>query len=804
MSKAKIIDKKSVDSILGEKNLLSQLHHSFIVNMIYSFQDLDYLYLVMDLLPGGNLRYHLCVKRRFNEKQNKFLIGCILVGLEYIHGQCILHRDIKPENLVFDSNGYLRITDFGIAKKYVVNNKKDTSGTVGYLAPEILCNQNHTYSIDYYAVGIIAYELAYGHRPYIGRSKHEVKQLILTQQAHIDYDELPNGYQDEAADFINQLIQRKPKNRLGKDSIFELINHPWLKDFNWEELKEKKMKAHYIPKQGDNFDKKYCLQSNKLGTETLERYKEITLEPNYGKIFKKFDCDKVPDELKVPEPKIKAADSSNNGNGVCNSSNNSTVTVSRNIKLKVNNPEVKKGGNNSKTVNQRNNSMGNILLNRNINENINSNSINKEVIKPKFGLNNILKKESNDINNNIDNNDKEKEKEKEQNKKEEENNLKFINELKHEIDKKRETKSNFYKNNEISNTIYNKKIVSTVNDKKKVIRLIDDESNNNIHDKINNNFSKSNSIGNINININYNQKNINNNINPNISIRTKNKSAILDSLFDLSLIEKDKIREKSQEKDDLLISQKLTNLNQFVINNHKQKKLGKNKILSGSNSSLSLFPNEMFNNFKGNYFKKMIKNKILNKDILRLKNKNITNNSLLASNSTQNIFKKSTAELSSSYLKPSKKHFLKREIFNGTFYPNKSSSTKYFFFPRKSTSSSIAKKMDVGNKRLSSSSSIRSLKNTKNEFKHENASSIFPGMDSIFNPNLSKDSLKNHEKNLPFINISLNKKNLQNFRNNFSYVNKSNIKNFLNGNGYFSERIKDNEIKGISKDSLNN
>ena len=803
MSKAKIIDKKSVDSILGEKNLLSQLHHSFIVNMIYSFQDLDYLYLVMDLLPGGNLRYHLCVKRRFNEKQNKFLIGCILVGLEYIHGQCILHRDIKPENLVFDSNGYLRITDFGIAKKYVVNNKKDTSGTVGYLAPEILCNQNHTYSIDYYAVGIIAYELAYGHRPYIGRSKHEVKQLILTQQAHIDYDELPNGYQDEAADFINQLIQRKPKNRLGKDSIFELINHPWLKDFNWEELKEKKMKAHYIPKQGDNFDKKYCLQSNKLGTETLERYKEITLEPNYGKIFKKFDCDKVPDELKVPEPKIKAADSSNNGNGVCNSSNNSTVSVSRNIKLKVNNPEVKKGGNNSKTVNQRNNSMGNILLNRNINENINSNSINKEVIKPKFGLNNILKKESNDINNNnIDNNDKEKEKE--QNKKEEENNLKFTNELKHEIDKKRETKSNFYKNNEISNTIYNKKIVSTVNNKKKVIRLIDDESNNNIHDKINNNFSKSNSIGNINININYNQKNINNNINPNISIRTKNKSAILDSLFDLSLIEKDKIREKSQEKDDLLISQKLTNLNQFVINNHKQKKLGKNKILSGSNSSLSLFPNEMFNNFKGNYFKKMIKNKILNKDILRLKNKNITNNSLLASNSTQNIFKKSTAELSSSYLKPSKKHFLKREIFNGTFYPNKSSSTKYFFFPRKSTSSSIAKKMDVGNKRLSSSSSIRSLKNTNNEFKHENASSIFPGMDSIFNPNLSKDSLKNHEKNLPFINISLNKKNLQNFRNNFSYVNKSNKKNFLNGNGYFSERIKDNEINGISKGSLNN
>ena len=124
--------------------------------MIYSFQDNDYLYLFMDLLPVGNLRYHLNIKNHFNEKQIKFLIGCIMIGLKYIHGQNILHRDIKPENLVFDNNGFLRITDFGIAKHYVVNKKKDTSGTVGYLAPEVLCNVNHNFSIDYYAVGIIA------------------------------------------------------------------------------------------------------------------------------------------------------------------------------------------------------------------------------------------------------------------------------------------------------------------------------------------------------------------------------------------------------------------------------------------------------------------------------------------------------------------------------------------------------------------------------------------------------------------------------------------------------------------------
>ena len=837
MSKAKIIDKKSVDSILGEKNLLSQLHHSFIVNMIYSFQDHDYLYLVMDLLPGGNLRYHLCLKRRFNEKQNKFLIGCILVGLEYIHSQKILHRDIKPENLVFDNNGYLRITDFGIAKKYVVNNKKDTSGTVGYLAPEILCNQNHTYSIDYYAVGIIAFELAYGHRPYIGRSKHEVKQLILTQQAHIDYDELPNSYADEAADFINQLIQRKPKNRLGRDGIGELINHPWLNGFDWDELKKKHMKAYYIPKEGDNFDKKYCLQNNKMGTETIERYKEITLEPNYGIIFRKFDCDKIPDELKFVEPKIKYGETTNNGNNICNSSNNSTASISRNNKIKVYN-ENKNGKNglnknNNLIGNQRNNSMGNMHGNRKVNIPDISNNMNRQFSKQMSAINiiardqnefNLEKEKDKDKENNNEKdkgknnekdlemnkkNDKEKEKEKgkekEINIKEEENNFKFINELKYEVDKKRETKINFNKNNDNNNILLNKKNFSTINEKKKIIKLLDDDNNNDLN--INNNIqNKSNSMGNI--ILDYNQKN--NSINPNISIRSKNKSAILENnLIDVSSLEKKDTNEKEnykeKEKESLLINRKYTNLNQYILNNNKPKKLGKTKIMSNSNSSLNIFPNEMLNNFKGSYFKKMIRNKILSKDLVKLKNKNSNNNSLVASNSTQHLLKKNNFDLNSSYLKPTKKHFLRKDMFNGTFYPNKSSSTKSFFFPRKSTSSSMGKKFEITNKRLSSSSSIRSLRKNKNENIPNNISNIFPGsgFDIIFNPNISKDAIKPYDKNLPFINISLNKKHFQNFRNNFSFVNRNHKKNFLNGSGYFSERIKDNEIKVI-KGNKNN
>ena len=112
MSKVKIIDRRSEKSIKAEREFLSQLRHPFIVNMNCAFQDFENLYLVMDLLTGGDLRYHICKIRRFSENKTKFFIACLILGLEYIHSNNIIHRDIKPENLVLDDRGYLRITDF--------------------------------------------------------------------------------------------------------------------------------------------------------------------------------------------------------------------------------------------------------------------------------------------------------------------------------------------------------------------------------------------------------------------------------------------------------------------------------------------------------------------------------------------------------------------------------------------------------------------------------------------------------------------------------------------------------------------
>ena len=127
------------------------------------------------------MRYHFAKHKNFTEQQVRFFIACIIMGLEYIHGNGVLHRDIKPENIVMDQEGYLRITDFGVARQWSPNNAADTSGTPGYMAPEVMCKQNHGIAVDYYSLGIMAYELMLIKRPYSGKGRKEIREQILSR-----------------------------------------------------------------------------------------------------------------------------------------------------------------------------------------------------------------------------------------------------------------------------------------------------------------------------------------------------------------------------------------------------------------------------------------------------------------------------------------------------------------------------------------------------------------------------------------------------------------------------------------------
>ena len=239
----RIITKRSVNSVMNEQKLLKTLRHPFLVNMRYAFQTNETLFLVMDLMKGGDLRYHIGTKRRFSEEEVKFITAWIVIGLEYLHTNQILHRDIKPENLVLDEKGYVRITDLGIARIWSADNSQETSGTPGYMAPEVMWRQNHGIVVDYFALGVIWYEFMMNKRPYLGKSRKEIRDAIFAKQIKIKKDQIPDNWSIESADFINKLLQRKPSNRLGYNGPEEVKQHKWLKTIEWQALINKKLSS---------------------------------------------------------------------------------------------------------------------------------------------------------------------------------------------------------------------------------------------------------------------------------------------------------------------------------------------------------------------------------------------------------------------------------------------------------------------------------------------------------------------------------------------------------------------------------
>ncbi|CAK75406.1 unnamed protein product (macronuclear) [Paramecium tetraurelia] len=283
MSKAKIMAKNSVNSVLNERILLSQLKHPFIANIHYAFQDREHLFLVMDLLSGGDLRFHIGRMRRFSEQHTKFVICSILLALEYLHQNGIIHRDIKPENIVLDRNGYPRLTDFGIARVIKSENASETSGTPGYMAPEVMFRQNHSVGVDHFALGVMMYEFMMGKRPYLGKSRKDIRDAIIAKQIQLKKSDLPIGWTLEAADLINQLLQRKPQSRLGFNGTQEIYAHQWFAGFPWKSLYEKQLASPFklsksceenyireISSEHDSLDQQIQENSIKLRQETVQ------------------------------------------------------------------------------------------------------------------------------------------------------------------------------------------------------------------------------------------------------------------------------------------------------------------------------------------------------------------------------------------------------------------------------------------------------------------------------------------------------------------------------------------------------
>ena len=290
MNKAKICLKKSIKSVANERKFLEIFNYNLLCNMYYAFQDDETLYIIMDYLSGGDLRFHICRRNFFTEEETKFIAACITLSLNYIHDRNVIHRDLKPENLVFGGDGYLHLTDFGIAMGYKRGDPGITSasGTPGYMAPEAIINKPHDFAVDYFALGVIVYELMMGERPYQGKNRKEIREQMFSIEIQLDNDDLPEDWVDDnIIDFINKLLIRKKKKRLGYKSGLEVKNHPWFNDVLWSKLENMTLESPFVFDSEDNFDDSY-VQKQDNDSIYEGRKEEFIFEVNDSMIFKDF------------------------------------------------------------------------------------------------------------------------------------------------------------------------------------------------------------------------------------------------------------------------------------------------------------------------------------------------------------------------------------------------------------------------------------------------------------------------------------------------------------------------------------
>ena len=159
-----------VNNTIGERHILENTKSCpFIVDMKWAFQTGRKLYIVMELMLGGELYYHLRMYRRFDEMTAKFYLGQVILAFEVLHSRNVIYRDLKPENILMDASGYIKVTDFGLSKNYMGSTETRADsfvGTAEYFAPEVITSGNYTKAIDFWALGILLFEMLAGNTPF--------------------------------------------------------------------------------------------------------------------------------------------------------------------------------------------------------------------------------------------------------------------------------------------------------------------------------------------------------------------------------------------------------------------------------------------------------------------------------------------------------------------------------------------------------------------------------------------------------------------------------------------------------------
>ena len=434
MKKEEMHKKNQVLHVRAERDVLSEAKNEWIVDLKFSFQDQNYLYLGMEFLPGGDLMSLLMAKDILPEQEAKFYAAEIVMAIESVHKLDCIHRDLKPDNVLIDSDGHIKLSDFGLTKKLDIklidnnlqnelrnfgNNNYGTSsnsrfknlsyaqqfsqfksmkskkrrafaystvGTPDYIAPEVIRQKGYGQEIDWWSLGVIMFEMMIGYPPFFSESSTETCKKILDWKNTLNIRPEAN-ISKEAEDILRKLIT-DPENRLGVNGAEEIKSHPFFKGIDWNHIKETLIPP-FIPDLKNNYDTKYFDEF-----EEDEPFYPINNDSNNkGKKFQKKDMCFV--------------DFTYNRENDNNYRNNMVTALEVFDALQDNIKKIKEGQFDKNSLNSNNNSVNNgsnIPGNKNsfiINENLNSNgsNINNNIkINININNNNIYNYDSNNTN----------------------------------------------------------------------------------------------------------------------------------------------------------------------------------------------------------------------------------------------------------------------------------------------------------------------------------------------------------------------------------------------------------------------
>ncbi|XP_075663857.1 uncharacterized protein LOC142633499 [Castanea sativa] len=308
LKKSEMLRRGQVEHVKAERNLLAEVDSTYIVKLYCSFQDDDFLYLIMEYLPGGDMMTLLMRKDTLSEDEARFYVGETVLAIESIHKHNYIHRDIKPDNLLLDRNGHIKLSDFGLCKPLdcssfpnlsendhgVERNFKSslessshsnlhsapkrtqqeqlmhwqknrrmlaysTVGTPDYIAPEVLLKKGYGMECDWWSLGAIMYEMLVGFPPFYSEEPMSTCRKIVNWRTHLKFPEEAK-LSAEAKDLICKLLCNVER-RLGTKGAFEIKAHTWFKGLPWDRLYE--MEAAFIPEVNDELD-----------TQNFEKFEE--------------------------------------------------------------------------------------------------------------------------------------------------------------------------------------------------------------------------------------------------------------------------------------------------------------------------------------------------------------------------------------------------------------------------------------------------------------------------------------------------------------------------------------------------